>query len=219
MNWCDIIVIGCDNMFEQQINELENLKLDDDYLILKGNIPILFSAPHTMHQLRDDGTTKLKEPYTKAIALYLNKYCNTYAIVKNNDTGIDSNRDNYDKYNVEMRRLIKENNIKLVIDLHGASISRYFDIEFGTLNNLSSDFSTIKELEEAFTENGIKNINHNDPFKGGAITQGIYALDDVDVIQMEINGKYRDYNNIKELEKIIQSLQNFIKQYNEYINR
>jgi len=206
-------------MFEQQINELENLKLDDDYLILKGNIPILFSAPHTMYQLRDDGTTKLKEPYTKAIALYLNKYCNTYAIVKNNDTGIDSNRDNYDKYNVEMRRLIKENNIKLVIDLHGASISRYFDIEFGTLNNLSSDFSTIKELEEAFTENGIKNINHNDPFKGGAITQGIYALDDVDVIQMEINGKYRDYNNIKELEKIIHSLQNFIKQYNEYINR
>ena len=206
-------------MFEQQINELENLKLSDDYAILKGNVPILFSAPHAMYQLRDDGTTKLKEPYTKAIALYLNKYCNTYAIVKNNDTAIDSNRDNYDKYNVEMRRLIKENNIKLVIDLHGASISRYFDIEFGTLNNLSADFSTIKELEEAFTENGIKNINHNDPFKGGAITQGIYALDDVDVIQIEINGKYRDYNNIKELEKIIQSLQNFIKQYNEYINR
>ena len=135
-------------MFEQQINELENMELSDDYTILKGNVPILFSAPHTMYQLRDDGSTKLKEPYTKAIALYLNKYCNTYAIVKNNDTGIDSNRDNYDQYNVEMRRLIKENNIKLVIDLHGASKDRKFDIEFGTLNNLSADFSTIKELEE-----------------------------------------------------------------------
>ena len=103
--------------------------------------------------------------------------------------------------------------------MHGASKARDFDLEFGTLNNLSADFSTIKELEEAFAENGISNINHNDPFKGGAITQGIYALDDVDVIQIEINGKYRDYNNIKELEKIILSLQNFIKQYNEYINR
>ena len=192
-------------MFEQEINELENMKLFDDYTILKGSIPVLFSAPHTMYQLRDDGTTKLKEPYTKAIALYLNKYCNTYAIVKNNDTGIDSNRDNYDQYNV--------------IDLHGASKDREFDIEFGTLNNLSADFSTIKELEEAFTENHINNINYNDPFKGGAITQGIYSLDDVDVIQIEINGKYRDYNNLEELEKLIKSLENFIKQYKEYINR
>ena len=206
-------------MFEQQINELENMELSDDYTILKGNVPILFSAPHTMYQLRDDGSTKLKEPYTKAIALYLNKYCNTYAIVKNNDTGIDSNRDNYDQYNVEMRRLIKENNIKLVIDLHGASKDRKFDIEFGTLNNLSADFSTIKELEEAFTENHINNINYNDPFKCGAITQVIYSLDYVDVIQIEINGKYRDYNNIKQLENLIQSLQNFVKQYNEYIKR
>ena len=206
-------------MFEQQINELENMELSDDYTILKGNVPILFSAPHTMYQLRDDGSTKLKEPYTKAIALYLNKYCNTYAIVKNNDTGIDSNRDNYDQYNVEMRRLIKENNIKLVIDLHGASKDRKFDIEFGTLNNLSADFSTIKELEEAFTENHINNSNYNNPFKGGAITQGIYSLDYVDVIQIEINGKYRDYNNIKQLENLIQSLQNFVKQYNEYIKR
>ena len=213
------MIIGCDNVFEHEINELENLKCENDSMILKGNVPILFSAPHTMHQSKEDGTIKLKEPYTKAIALYLNKYCNTYATVKNNDTGIDSNRDNYDKYNVEMRRLIKENNIKLVIDLHGASKARDFDLEFGTLNNLSADFSTIKELEEAFAENGISNINHNDPFKGGAITQGIYALDDVDVIQIEINGKYRDYNNIKELEKIILSLQKFIEQYNEYINR
>lgn len=206
-------------MFKQEINELENLNIDGDYLIQKGSVPILFSAPHTMLQNRIDGSIKVREPYTKAIALYLNKYFNTYSIIKNNDTGIDSNRDNYDKYNVEMRRLIKDNNIKLVIDLHGASKDRNFDVEFGTLNNLSADFSTIKELEEAFTENGIFNISHNNPFKGGAITQGIYAYDDIDVIQLEINGKYRDYNNLELLQKLIQSLGNFIEQYNEYINR
>ena len=205
--------------FEKKIDELENMKISGDYITMKGNIPILFSAPHTMYQLRDDGSTKLKEPYTKAIALYLNKYYNTYAIIKNNDTGTDSNRDNYDEYNVEMRRFIKENNIKLVIDLHGASKDRKFDIEFGTLNNLSIDFSVIKELEEAFIKSGITNINYNDPFKGGAITQGIYALNDVDVAQIEINGKYRDYNNIKNLEKIIQSFQKFIEKYTEYIKR
>jgi len=205
--------------FNQIINDLENIKFNEDFKIFKGSIPILFSAPHTMVQNHNDGSLKVSEPYTKAIALYLNKNYNTYAIVKNKDTGIDSNRDNYDDYNIEMRRLIKDNNIKLVIDLHGASKFRNFDIEFGTLNNLSADFSTVKELEEAFIENGIINIVYNNPFKGGAITQGIFNMDDVDVIQLEINGKYRDFNNIELLEKVITSLGNFIIQYSNYINR
>ena len=107
----------------------------------------------------------------------------------------------------------------MVIDLHGASKARDFDLEFGTLNNLSADFSTIKELEEAFTENGITNISYNEPFKGGAITQGIFGLTDIDVIQLEINGKFRDSNNLDLLNKLINSLEIFIKQYNSYINR
>ena len=205
--------------FQKIMNELENQNIEEEYMIMRGSIPILFSAPHTMNQLRGDGTIKLKEPYTKGIALYLNKYCNVYSIVKNKDTGIDSNRDNSDHYNVDMHKIIKENNIQLVIDLHGASKDKEFDVEFGTLNNLTADFSTIKELEEAFIEKGIKKIHHNNPFKGGAITQGIYALDNVDVIQIEINGKYRDCNNIELLEKITKSFETFIKQYSEYINR
>lgn len=125
---------------------------------------------------------------------------------------MDSNRDNHDEYKKELINLVIENNIKLVIDLHGASKSRDFDIEFGTLNNLSADFSTINELEEAFTENGIKNICYNDPFKGGSIIQYLYNLKNVDAIQIEINGKYRDFDNIELLEKLVKSLENFIKQ-------
>ena len=205
--------------FNQEINELENKVFKNDFVILKGEIPILFSSPHTMLQTKENGEIKLSEPYTKAISLYLNKYYRTYSIIKNNDTGIDSNRDNYDKYNIELRRIIKDYNIKLVIDLHGALKEREFDIEFGTLNNISADFSTIRELEEAFKENGIKNISHNDPFKGGAITKGVYGLTDVNVIQLEINGKYRDINNLELLEKLINSFANYINQYNTYINR
>jgi N-formylglutamate amidohydrolase len=205
--------------FKTEINNLENFKIENDFLVQKGSVPILFSAPHTMLQVREDGSVKTKEPYTKALVLYLNKYFNTYSIIKENDTGIDSNRDNYDDYNVNLRRLVKDNDIKLVIDIHGASSDRNFDVEFGTLNNLSADFSTIKELEEAFIENVVTNISHNDPFKGGAITQGIYALEDVDVIQIEINGKYRKYESIEDLEIIVKSLGNFINQYVDYISR
>lgn len=205
--------------FNSEINFLEKLKFKDDFVVFKGKVPILFSAAHTMLQNREDGTKKLSEPYTKAISLFLNKYCGTYSIIKNNDTGVDSNIDAYDDYNIALRRLIKDNGIKLVIDLHGAARDRDFDVEFGTLNNLSADFSTIKELEEAFLDNGIMNISYNNPFKGGAITQGIYGLTDVDVIQLEINGKYRDYNNLVYLEKLIKSLESFINQYFNYINK
>ena len=204
--------------FVDEINYLEHLESKDNYIICNGKIPILFSAPHTITHIKENGSIKLSEPYTKAVALYLNKYFDTFAIIKNVNDGLDSNRDNNDTYKKELINLIKENDIKIVIDLHGASIERNFDVELGTLNNISADFSTIRELEEAFKEKDILEVVNNDPFKGGAITQYIYNLKDVDVIQVEINGKYRDSNNLELLEKIIESLSNFIKQYNDYVS-
>lgn len=205
--------------FIDEINALEKIEFNEDYIIRKGSLPIIFTAPHTMMQKKDDKEFKLSEPYTKAIALYLNKHFNVNCMIKVNDTGLDANRDNRDKFKIELLRFIKDNNIKLVIDLHGSIKSRNFDIEFGTLNNLSVDFSIIKELEESFTENGISNIVYNNPFKGGAITEYVYGLKDVDVVQIEINGKYRDHNNLEELEKLCKCFENFIKQYRTYINR
>ena len=205
--------------FKEEINNLENITFNEDYIIRKGNIPIIFTAPHTMEQIKEDGTIKYSEPYTKAIALYLNKYFNVNCMIKIKDTGLDSNRDNHDEFKNELINYIKANNIKLVIDLHGAKETRDFDVEFGTLNNLTTDFSTIKELEEAFTENGIENVVYNDPFKGGAITQYLFNLKDIDVVQIEINGKYRDNNNLDNLERLCISFSNFIKQYNDYINK
>ena len=206
-------------IFAEEINNLESVSSPDDYIIKLGNIPILFTASHTMKQIRNDGSIKLNEPYTKAIALYLNKYFNVSCMVKINDTGLDSNKDNHDEFKNKLIKFVKNNNIKLVIDLHGASKDRNFDVEFGTLNNLTADFSTTKELEESFVENGIKNVIHNDPFKGGAITQYLFNLKEVDVIQLEINAKFRDYNNLDKLEQFCKSLEIFIKQYSDYINR
>ena len=61
-------------IFEEEINELESLRFESDYIIRKGRRPILFTAPHTMKQVREDESIKLGEPYTKVVALYLNKH-------------------------------------------------------------------------------------------------------------------------------------------------
>ena len=196
--------------FDRTINELEDKYFDSDYILKEGKVPILFTAPHTMEQIKDDGSIKFAESFTKAIALYLNKYADVSVLIKINDTGLDSNRFNNDDFKKELMSFVRNNDIKLVIDLHGAKEERDFDVEFGTMNNLSADYSTIKLLEDSFIKNNITNIVHNDPFKGGAITQSLYEIKGVDAIQLEINSKFRNESNIEKLKQVCDALEDFI---------
>lgn len=205
--------------FIDEILYFESVKSTNSYIRKIGGVPILFTAPHTMEQHFADGRMKYGEPFTKAIAMYMNKYFNTSYLIKVNDTGVDSNRDNHDEFKDELLRIVKENDIKLVIDLHGADKNRDFDVEFGTLNDLSADISTIKELEKAFVNKGIVNLSYNDPFKGGAITQYLFNVKDLDVIQLEINWRFRNVENIENLELLCKALEEFITQYVECISR
>ena len=204
--------------FNEEINYLENVAFDEKYVIKKGKVPILFTASHTMQQVLESGI-KFGETYTKAIALYLNKHFDVSCMIKVKDTGLDSNRDNHDDFKKLLLEFVKENDIKLVIDLHGARDDREFDVELGTLNNLTADFSTIREFAEALLENGISKVEYNNPFKGGAITQYLFNLKNVDVIQLEINGKYRNSDNLDKLKLLCESLGNFIEQYANYFNK
>lgn len=198
--------------FKEIIESLEYEEIEDTYIHKFYGIPVMLTAVHTMKQVQKD-KVKLNEPFTKAIALYVSNNTKASYFIKLKDTNIDSNSLIIDEYKIKLLDYIKSNGIKLVIDLHGANINRDFDIEFGTLNNLSIDFSTVKELEESFNKNGIFNIKYNEPFKGGGITQYIYQNTDIDVIQIEINQKYRDIRNSENIEKVCKSLIDFINQY------
>lgn len=192
--------------------------LDDKNILLKKGVnPVLLSAPHAAKHIFDDGSIKLSEPMTKNIVAYVADMVNGSYIIKNYVSTIDANHSDDDEYKNIMLNMIKENNIKLVLDIHGADINNIFDIEIGTLNNLTADYSTINELIDAFNENGIFNITCNSKFKGGKITQKIYFETSIDIIQIEINRAYRDYNNIENLKKVCDALCNFINMYLEII--
>ena len=91
--------------FKEEILELEKINGVFDYLLVKGEIPVLITAPHTMEQVRSDGTIKYSEPFTKAIALYLNKVCSSSYLIKIKDTGKDSNRDKHDEFiSIDLKR-------------------------------------------------------------------------------------------------------------------
>lgn len=203
--------------FKEKIAELEEMSVTAPYAVKLGEYPIVLTACHTMLQKRRNGTLKLAEPYTKAIASYVSEQTLCSSFIKLKDTGIDSNTSMCDGFKLHLLEFVKDNNIKLVLDLHGASEDRDFDVEFGTLNHMSADFSTIKELEDAFKENHVTNICFNEPFKGGGITKWIYSNTEIDVIQLEINRKYRNLDKIDNLENICNALIQFIYQYSEYV--
>lgn len=203
-------------MFEELINEMEYENSNEAIIYFKGVLPVLITAPHTMEQIRSDGTLKRGEPYTKGLTKYISETIGTHYLIKTIDTGVDANSIEQEEFKNKLLKIIKEHDIKLVIDLHGAKKERDFDVELGTLNNLSADYSTIEILKDSFYNNGIKNVELNNPFKGGGITKSIYFNTDIDVIQIEINGKFRNSNDIESIEKICNSLIDFIKKYCNY---
>lgn len=202
--------------FKEKILYYEFDDKDSLYTAKEGKTKVLLTAVHTYTQ---DNKTKYKksELFTGAIAKYVSEITNCYYYIKQMDNGIDSNSNKDDIFKAELISIIKENDIKLVIDIHGAKKQHDFDIEIGTLDNKTIEKSILKKLEVEFNKLGIDNIKYNNPFKGGGITKCVHSNTDIDVFQMEINGKYRSNNNIDNVEKICKSLINFIK--NNYIDQ
>ena len=68
--------------FKEEIDKLENAKIESTYLMKKGSIPIILTAPHTMKQRKRDGSIKLNEPFTKAIAKYVSNKTGCSYLIK-----------------------------------------------------------------------------------------------------------------------------------------
>lgn len=157
--------------FENEINELELLEFDDDYIIKKGNIPILFTAPHTMKQVKEDKSVKLNEPYTKAIALYLNKHFNVNSMIKIKDTGLDANRDNRDKFKTEL----KDKEVNKLIDIIKNKNNYIFT---GDLNAIKNS-KYINRISKYYTNHDTTNTWTTKPFSynGFEVKELDYKLD------------------------------------------
>ena len=78
--------------FIEEIKILENtFRNKETYITYIGNTDVLLTAVHTMDQLKEDGSYKFEEYYTKAIARYVAAKTDSSYLVKIKDTNIDSN--------------------------------------------------------------------------------------------------------------------------------
>ena len=202
--------------FEDEIINYEKNVGAFSYQSKKGSVPVIFSAVHTVKQHKEDGV-KLAEPFTAAICQYVSNKINGYYLIKSIDNGIDSNSLEVDDFKELLLKYIKENEIKLLIDVHGASSNHDFDVELGTLSNLTVDITTQNALMECLNEYGINNIALNEPFKGGGITKYIFENTSIDIVQLEINRKYRDMD-FKNCENLCNALVSFSKKYIDIVS-
>ncbi len=193
--------------FEKEMIELENLELGNNITIVEGGLPILISAPHAIEQ-NLNGIIKKKEPFTKAIALYLSKYLKTHAFINNQLFDVDPNCLGKHEYTDKLISYVNNQNIQLVLDIHGANEERPFDIDIGTLDGITASADTINSLINCFNKNDLLDIKTNFLFKGGGITRKVYNSTNAEIMQLEINAQNRmDFQN---LQKVIKALVLFI---------
>lgn len=139
------------------------------YTTIEGANHVLISAPHGVPQVRL-GKNKLQEIGSLGIALYVAEKTGSFLIAKTKNNFDDANFDEVSDYKDECYRLIKEHDIKYVIDFHGLDHKRHIDINLGTHlgHNVETNTKLIDELERELKTAFLVNIDQ--PYMASANT-------------------------------------------------
>ena len=190
----------------------------------KGDIPIIVTAPHTTKTINlKSGQEKANEIYTGALSLATREQtgCNLfirYNMPKNITTPEEA-RKHLIEYYQKLKEYIVTNKIKYLIDIHGASIKRNFDIGVGISNGEFVFYEDIwKEIiTSSFGRNKIV-ADFNTMFQasnGNTICRNIFELCQIRTTQLEINKKFRSPRDFPEE---FMAMQNSLKETVEGIS-
>lgn len=204
--------------FNDELYSKEKIRFDNkekSFFAIKGKIPVILSAPHSVKQLRE-GKIKEAENQTGAIVSILAEKTGCFAIYKTYNNQDDANYDiENNEYKEEIKHIVKENNIKLLLDIHGARDEYNFDIDLGTAygENINNNTEILEKLKSYLKKNKIENVTENKTFKADSIrTISKYINEETKIpcIQLEISWKYRDLNNLDNVKRLIKALEEFI---------
>lgn len=191
----------------------ENSKKDHVVLIGKNNI--LISAPHGVSQVRL-GKYKVHEIGSLSTALYLQNQTGCFLIAKTRNNNDDANFDEKSEYKNSIRKLIKNQNIKYIIDFHGLAARRDCDVNLGISlgENVKNNVELFERLNLLLENNGFK-VSIDQPFMGGGKTiSGTFAKEfkNVWTIQIEINCAITNKKeNFEKNKKLLNVFETWIK--------
>ena len=179
--------------------EYNEIKYDEEspnyYGFIRGNIPILISAPHgAMHYRSRENRWKGEDEYTASLAIELGQLTGAYVLYVKNKTREDPNNDFTSEYKTALAKAVKQYGIRFVLDLHGSDESRPYKVDIGTIRNgKSCSCPTFRgTIQKVFSDFESKVFNQrfcaNDP---GTITYFVRNELGIEAAQAEINAKYR----------------------------
>lgn len=176
---------------------------EPEFTYIQGNIPILISAPHGAAHKRDN-EYKEEDEFTAGMVGLLNEVTGANAIYARRQSETDPNIYKDVPYKDEIRRICLENEIGIVIDIHGMSAKRPAGIELGTMKGKSCKkyLPIIKTTlyQNGFLEKnepGISRLLIDEKFTGAGNEKAqtvigfVWEKLEIPAIQVEINGHLR----------------------------
>jgi hypothetical protein len=156
-----------------------------------GELPVLISAPHSTDHFRK-GKVKKGEYETGILSLSMQQKIDSYACYRTKISKDDPNFDKDHPYKIELAKIISQNQIPLLIDIHIARTSRPFSIEIGTNfgNNLNIQ-KDVGSLSKIFFEKNITGKIVIDTLftasNPDTVSAYISQMCGIDCLQIEIN--------------------------------
>ncbi len=176
-------------------NNKNEVKINNqNYLLKKGKMPIILSAPHAVKQYRESEIKK-SDYLTGALAIYLAEKCKASYLVRNYNDLEDPNYplgktlpfidNNYLKV---LKKFIQTNQTFLVIDLHGCSDIKKYDCSLWHDHNHPCDRKILQIFEKNFS---IQNLSFDlgSEYLGGQVTRQSALL--THAFQLEVKRKIR----------------------------
>ncbi|MEM8859244.1 MAG: hypothetical protein AAGD96_13035 [Chloroflexota bacterium] len=129
------------------------------FQIVKGRRPILLSAPHATKHTRN-GHSKMEEEFTGGLALLLAEQTGCHVIYNRWESPDDPNWDQESEYKKQLAQIVQDEDIKLVVDLHGMTNRHKIGVALGTINGRACpDYE--RPLQDAFVRAGFRKIAIN----------------------------------------------------------
>jgi hypothetical protein len=164
-----------------------------------GRIPVLLSAPHAAAHIRD-GKLKEEDEYTGGFVRLVSGMTGAYALYARRESTEDPNWQLDTAYKRELGRIVKDNSIGFVLDIHGAISHTDFGVALGTINGQSCPgqvdliIDTLKHFGLREDAEGLNRLDVDDAYsaRGAAtITRFVSQTLGVPAAQFEINGHLR----------------------------
>lgn len=183
---------------------------------LRGEIPILVTAPHATSHLRM-GKLKHREEYTGALSVILHALTGSYALYTHWASSVDPNFYENAPFKSKLLKVVRKFGIRFVLDLHGTRRECSDDIYPDVGNDrefvLGNDFYLYKLQESAESNGLILGGLHVFPASTQMTIAKFVARNlQIPAIQVEINERLRHpEGNPSEFEELVKFLSDYIR--------